>query len=395
MDCSGIGLGTPTGSGEASDAFEAILEPLVAQPNPPSGELQPDTEPVPTDALLTVLGIPMNPFPVPNLPHPVPPSEGFSGTQRIEPTALWSHSLQPALQDQSEWVNPNPEPVASLPTGTIAPLPQSKPETVFEPPTDDSGGILLPEAMTTVDGSNESFQSVPQESATGVSEPSIPASPARQETPPTPLFSIPEETTVLPGVSRATDQNATVSDSSKEEEPVVPSPEPQLTPNSVGHTFSRPHAQPIGDATSAPVGAPQHYTDAMIEQVANHLERLIAQQERSRIQFRLDPPELGTVEIRIEVQGNSVQAWLMADQEITRHALNQHAQHLREQLAERGLNLTQFEVGYGSSQSFAERETQTPLRYALQTQPNLRPPMATESLQRVAYNPNGQWSVWA
>jgi len=122
------------------------------------------------------------------------------------------------------------------------------------------------------------------------------------------------------------------------------------------------------------------------EQVALHIERMVYERERNSLTVRLDPPELGVVELRIQATGSEVQAWLTAERDLTRQMLQQAQQYLREQLESRGLHLTHFDVGAQSQFQHAPREQYT--RYAAHTTPT-RTPTATDSLLY-----DGRWSVW-
>jgi len=113
---------------------------------------------------------------------------------------------------------------------------------------------------------------------------------------------------------------------------------------------------------------------------------MVYERERNSLTVRLDPPELGVVELRIQVTGSEVQAWLTAERDLTRQMLQQAQQYLREQLESRGLHLTHFDVGAQSQFQYAPREQYT--RYAAHTTPT-RTPTATDSLLY-----DGRWSVW-
>lgn len=122
------------------------------------------------------------------------------------------------------------------------------------------------------------------------------------------------------------------------------------------------------------------------EQLAQHIERMVYERERNSLTVRLDPPELGTVEIRIHATGGEVQAWLSAERDLTRQMLQQAQQHLREYLESRGLQLSHFDVGTQSQFHHAPREQRTlstPLAAHAST------PTATDSLLY-----EGRWSVW-
>ena len=146
-----------------------------------------------------------------------------------------------------------------------------------------------------------------------------------------------------------------------------------------------PTREPTLSATdaAAPVAEPNWNA---AEQVAQHIERMVYERERNSLTVRLDPPELGVVELRIQATGGEVQAWLTAERDLTRQMLQQAQQYLREQLESRGLHLTHFDVGAQSQFQHAPREQHT--RYAAQTI-STRTPTATDSLLH-----DGRWSVW-
>lgn len=137
------------------------------------------------------------------------------------------------------------------------------------------------------------------------------------------------------------------------------------------------------DATPSPPAEPNW---GAAEQIAQHIERMVYERERNRLTVRLDPPELGVVELRLQATGSEVQAWLTAERDLTRQMLQQAQQYLREQLESRGLQLTRFDVGAQSQFHHAPREQRQ--LYAAQTEfPRI--PTATDSLLY-----DGRWSVW-
>jgi flagellar hook-length control protein FliK len=122
------------------------------------------------------------------------------------------------------------------------------------------------------------------------------------------------------------------------------------------------------------------------EQVAQHIERLVYERERNSLTVRLDPPELGVVELRFQATGGEVQAWLSAERDLTRQLLQQAQQYLREQLESRGLQLTHFDVGAQRSFQHAPYEQS-------------RSDATAISLARTAATINnfvydGRWSIW-
>ncbi len=176
--------------------------------------------------------------------------------------------------------------------------------------------------------------------------------------------------------------------SERAEAPHHPKSAPDISPNR-SLPFPAFHFTPI-EATNAPpagsatVSSPQPY-----EQIAQLVEHLALRHQESAVHLRLDPPELGTVEIRIHVEGNAVHAWLAAERDLTRQSLEQQAQQLREQLAARGLHLAHFEVNAGTREAFAQaRYAPFPALPYSESRP--RPQAAMESASLF-----GQWSVWA
>lgn len=95
-----------------------------------------------------------------------------------------------------------------------------------------------------------------------------------------------------------------------------------------------------------PMGHPQWN-----QAVVNRVLWLSAQQLPSA-ELRLDPPELGPLQVRIQVNQDQVQVNFVSQNPTVREALDQQANRLREMFAEQGLTL---EMGV-SDQSFARQE---------------------------------------
>ena len=169
------------------------------------------------------------------------------------------------------------------------------------------------------------------------------------------------------------------------EEPPMPAPAHEPRTHAPTPHAPTPTHEPTLSATdaAAPVAEPNWNA---AEQVAQHIERMVYERERNRLTVRLDPPELGVVELRIQATGGEVQAWLTAERDLTRQMLQQAQQYLREQLESRGLHLTHFDVGAQSQFQHAPREQHT--RYAAPTV-STRTPTATDSLLY-----DGRWNVW-
>jgi hypothetical protein len=221
------------------------------------------------------------------------------------------------------------------------------------------------------------------------------------------LPSPPPSTPTLDGASNSALAGAPANDSATLQNQPSPSGSPQATqpeprlprdeqpagqqePRTLTATHTTAPAQHTPHALSAAESAsPLHYAEPnwnAAEQVAQHIERMVYERERNRLTVRLDPPELGVVELRIQATGSEVQAWLTAERDLTRQMLQQAQQYLREQLESRGLQLTHFDVGAQSQFRYAPREQHT--RYATLTE-FTRTPTATDSLLH-----DGRWSVW-
>jgi len=63
--------------------------------------------------------------------------------------------------------------------------------------------------------------------------------------------------------------------------------------------------------------------------------------------IRLDPPELGSVHIRVTLNGDTVQVQIEAERPEALALLREHTQHLSTLLSDRGLNLADVHVGQG------------------------------------------------
>ncbi len=127
-----------------------------------------------------------------------------------------------------------------------------------------------------------------------------------------------------------------------------------------------------------------------VEQIAQHIERLGHRPGEQSITLQLDPPEWGRIEIRVQVEGTEVHTWLTTEHDFARRALEQAAQSLREQLAQRGLQLGAFSVGTGSHHA-SRRPTSTPYETTRSlSEPTRITRHATESIHLL-----GRWSAWA
>ena len=357
--------------------FAGVLEAML-----PAGEPPPPDESATPDALqaqMATMGLPLLTL----LPVQTP----AVADRAVEP------SLQPAVADRA--VEPSLQPAPSTdaltlyaPTTLLGDAPEPAPalgagmgEFALTEPRPET-----PENLLAVEGD-------------------APPAAARQAEPPPPPPSTPPLDAASSSSSAVagtpTDNGATLqSQPSPSGSPLAPQPEPRLTrdeppagqhdPRASAATHTAAPIQHTTHAVSAAESAsPLHHAEPnwnAAEQVAQHIERMVYERERNRLTVRLDPPELGVVELRIQATGGEVQAWLTAERDLTRQMLQQAQQYLREQLESRGLHLTHFDVGAQSQFQHTPREQHT--RYAAHTTPT-RTPTATDSLLY-----DGRWSVW-
>ncbi len=81
----------------------------------------------------------------------------------------------------------------------------------------------------------------------------------------------------------------------------------------------------------------------------------LAAQNVSSAELRLDPPELGPMQVRVNIHQDQATVSFSSPHALVREALDQSATRLREMFSEQGLNLTEMDV---SDQSFARQGAQ-------------------------------------
>ena len=80
----------------------------------------------------------------------------------------------------------------------------------------------------------------------------------------------------------------------------------------------------------------------------------LAAQNVSSAELRLDPPELGPMQVRVSIHQDQATVSFSSPHPLVREALDQSAARLREMFSEQGLNLTNMDV---SDQSFARQHS--------------------------------------
>ncbi|AOR65908.1 flagellar hook-length control protein FliK [Pectobacterium wasabiae] len=141
--------------------------------------------------------------------------------------------------------------------------------------------------------------------------------------------------------SLAGDRNAleSVNGASQTTSPVVQAM--HIQPATVGSTGSAPQA--TSAQLNAPFGSPQ-WQDALGQQIV-----MFSRNGQQTAELRLNPQELGALHISLKIDDNQAQIHLVSANSQVRSALEAALPHLRNAMAESGINLGQSSVGSDSS----------------------------------------------
>ena len=92
----------------------------------------------------------------------------------------------------------------------------------------------------------------------------------------------------------------------------------------------------------------------LVDQVGRQLAKSVLRGERV-IKLQLKPPELGAVKVEMDIKGNILKLWMIAENSSVREVLLTNANELREALAEQGVKLERLDVHINddSNQSLA------------------------------------------
>lgn len=114
---------------------------------------------------------------------------------------------------------------------------------------------------------------------------------------------------------------------------------------------------------ATPVESMQSLVDQAVTSKLGNLSEAVAGQvmvslgqQLKRAFIRLDPPELGLMEVRVQVQQEQTQIQIVTASPQVRDALENQAHKLREALAEHGLQLDDLDLADQSQQHASERE---------------------------------------
>ncbi|MFH1744419.1 MAG: flagellar hook-length control protein FliK [bacterium] len=155
------------------------------------------------------------------------------------------------------------------------------------------------------------------------------------------------DTQLLQSITTGSQRTAETQYAASQDRPAeAPEPEPtqaapdssaaMKTPGSSAPTVSQPAA--ASQTSSGQTDGPQ-----VIEQVVRGVSSSIGQ-ERSHITIRLNPPQLGNVNVQLIVDNGVLTARLTAEQASTRSILEQHSNVLRQSLIDQGIKVDQVTV---------------------------------------------------
>lgn len=108
--------------------------------------------------------------------------------------------------------------------------------------------------------------------------------------------------------------------------------------------------------------APLEFSDSQWLKKLGERAEMLVKEGRTEMRVRLDPSHLGHIDLRLSQQGDSTQVQIVATEARVRDALESGQQRLRDQLAQAGVELSQFDVSdqrreqshSGSSQAQAQ-----------------------------------------
>ncbi|WP_027711665.1 flagellar hook-length control protein FliK [Dickeya chrysanthemi] len=108
-------------------------------------------------------------------------------------------------------------------------------------------------------------------------------------------------------------------------------------------TPTQPAAQHVTSQISAPLGT-QQWNDALGQQVV-----MFSRNGQQTAELKLHPEELGSLHIMLKIEDNQAQIHLVSGNSQVRSALESALPHLRNAMAENGINLGQSSVGSDAS----------------------------------------------
>ncbi len=147
-------------------------------------------------------------------------------------------------------------------------------------------------------------------------------------------------------------------------------PPPAVAAVGIAAPSAPPSPGPADNQPAAPVA--DQLTRAFVAQAD-----VVHRDGQTVFHLRLEPPQLGTVQIHLRATDHTISARIVTAQDGTRQLLQDQAHHLRQSLAQAGVSLTGFDVSSGGSGS----------RGGQQPPPQRRPRPSPRSLRRCAPPP--------
>jgi len=137
-----------------------------------------------------------------------------------------------------------------------------------------------------------------------------------------------------------------------------------LLPAALNTTFISSSATPVPAPATLPVATPFNQADwgrAMMQQV---VQTLANGKHIQHAQLRLNPPDLGALQVTLRIEGTHAQAWFASPHSHVREAVHNALPELAQQLQQSGLALGDAQVGSeqrrfaASEQAFANNPSQ-------------------------------------
>lgn len=138
---------------------------------------------------------------------------------------------------------------------------------------------------------------------------------------------------------------------------VAPEPTGEVPSDAKGTPIGAPMTAAASDGTTVVQRATEARFAPVIHKVTEQIADLATTAKKS-LTLRLDPPELGTVDITIHSRGSKIEAHVLASNADVRSALQVNRHALTEALAQHGLELSSLLVGDDRSGSAAHRFTE-------------------------------------
>jgi flagellar hook-length control protein FliK len=226
---------------------------------------------------------------------------------------------------------------------------------------------------------NPAPQADVQQIAQQTNSPQQPAAPATQLD-----FSNAAPITTATAIAAAATPRTTLRDVAKDDSL---DPIDATSPTGATATFALPEHHDIATVDGkVPVPAPSspQFGDALGAKLSWMAERHIGHAE-----IRLSPDDLGTIDVRVRLNGEHVRAEFNSANADVRQAINNHLPRLRDMLSQQGFNLAESHVGNGSNQQSGKNASSDPASASVEDEIALPAPRIP------AYTHNGILNTFA